>query len=172
MIAVVLLLAANDPAFPAQRALAGAMLKQVGVGTRRATIFKVEAYVGALYARQEARTDNAILSPDEPKVFDVFLLRSVGKSAIGDAFIKGIRESSPTPLDEQEVARFKVWLADFSRGDRLLIEYVPSRGTTLTATQIPAEFSASVGFGQALFAMWIGSRPVDATMKRELLSQR
>ena len=76
--------------------LGGTELSLNGAGLRRATIFNVKVYVGALYLAVSARDPEAIVGSDEPKGVRMRFVRDVSKGKIMDAFREGFEKNVGT----------------------------------------------------------------------------
>jgi hypothetical protein len=76
-------------------------LSLLGVGTRKATIFKVKVYDAALYVEDKAKVD---ASDDTVKVVRMEFLRDVGADDVRKAWEEGLAKSCGTPctLDFKE----------------------------------------------------------------------
>jgi hypothetical protein len=73
--------------------LGGTELRLNGAGVRRATIFNVKVYVGALYLATPARDPEAIVRSDEPKRVRMRFLRDVSRGKAMDAFREGFEKN-------------------------------------------------------------------------------
>lgn len=139
------------------------------MGVRREDLF-FKAYVIALYLQMPATRAQTAIQADEVKRDVITMLRDVRRKmfiqAIEDGIIRNSRSDMPrlrSRLDLLEQA-----VPDLTKGDVLDFTWMPGTGTivrgqgkTLT---IPGK-----DFADALFSVWLGPNPVEASLKRDLL---
>lgn len=61
---------------------------------------------------------------------------------------------------------------DVEAGDRYAITYVPGRGTELSLNGAALGLVPGADLARALFAIWLGEDPLDASLKAQLLGAR
>ena len=61
---------------------------------------------------------------------------------------------------------------DVKPGDRYALTYLPGRGTELSLNGSPLTVIEGADFAAAYFGIWLGRRPIDEKLKRELLKGR
>jgi len=141
-----------------------------GMGIRKATIFRVKVYVAALYVENRSRNAEELLRSEQIKRYDVILLRDVDRDDIIDVFRKGlVKNSADWAKMKGRFAQFAAWLSDFKERDTISLLYVPGRGVTVT---LKGQVKGTIGgadFASALFAIWLGTDPVDDGLKDALL---
>jgi hypothetical protein len=151
--------------------LGGTELRLNGAGVRRATIFNVKVYVGALYLATPARDPEAIVRSDEPKRVRMRFLRDVSRGKAMDAFREGFeknvgaRAAALRPDLDRVAAAIP---AEMKRGMELTVTYLPGKGTTVAG---PAGEVTVAGkpFADAMFRCWLGVHPADDDLKRAML---
>lgn len=151
----------------------GAELALNGVGLRRATMFNVKVYVGALYLAARSRDPSAIVLADAPKSVHMSFVRDVGKDKVMDAFREGFEKNSAPDAKTlvPELARVaSVIPPEMKKGMRLAVTYVPGKGTTVVA---PAGEVTIAGkpFADAMFRNWLGPHPADDGLKNAMLGR-
>ena len=151
--------------------LGGTELSLNGAGLRRATIFNVKVYVGALYLAVSARDPEAIVGSDEPKGVRMRFVRDVSKGKIMDAFREGFEKNVGTAAAALGPGLDRVAAAipaEMKRGMELTVTYVPGKGTTVAG---PAGEVTVAGkpFADAMFRCWLGEHPADEDLKRAML---
>ncbi len=143
-----------------------------GAGVRTKTMFKVKVYVGALYVTQRTSDPVAIVSADAPKVIRLVLLRDVDRSSMLNAFREGIENNSPgqAPALDPKLKQVEAGFPpEFKEGQVLAVAYVPGRGTTVAVEGQKGVTIEGKDFADALFRVWLGAQPADATLKTGLL---
>jgi hypothetical protein len=153
--------------------LGGAALKLNGVGLRRATVFNVKVYVGALYLPVPSSDPEAIVRADEPKCVWMRFVRDVGKEKIMGAFHAGFERNVGAAARALEPGLLRVAAAiprEMKKGMQLAISYLPGRGTTVVspAGEVTVEGKP---LADAMLLTLLGTRPADETLKKALLGR-
>ncbi|MCY4755671.1 chalcone isomerase family protein [Pelomonas aquatica] len=155
----------------------GKELKLNGAGVRVRIVVKV--YAMALYLTEKKTTTAGVLESSGPRRFTLGLLREVTGDELGQAFMAGITANT----DKAERSKFVNQLAQFGeafvsipqakKGDIITVDWVPDTGTVmaLNGKQIGDPLK-DVGFYNAVLKIWLGDKPVDSTLKPELLGSK
>ncbi|HET9598343.1 MAG TPA: chalcone isomerase family protein [Anaeromyxobacteraceae bacterium] len=149
----------------------GARLALNGVGLRRATLFKVKVYVGALYLATPSRDADAIVAADEPRTVHMTFLRDVEKDKVLGAFREGFEKNSASQARElvpllDRIA--KVIPATMKPRQALVVTYAPGKGTTVVGPEGAATVEGKP-FADALLRNWLGRDPADGDLKKAML---
>ena len=156
--------------------VAGKDLKLNGAGMRTRFGFKVYALV--LYLPEKKDTPAGVLESSGPRRFSLGLLREVTGDDLGQAFIAGITANT----DKAERSKFVNQLAQFGeafvnipqgkKGDIITVDWVPDTGTVMTYNGKPiGEPMKDIAFYNAVLKIWLGEKPVDSTLKPQLLGK-
>jgi hypothetical protein len=136
---------------------------------RWAYVFKV--YLAGLYVAEGDQTQQ-VLDADVARRLEIVYLRGFSaedftnstralvRRNIGDAAFLAL---------EADIEEFNLFYADVQPGDRYALEYVPGRGTSLFLNGELLGSSPGAELSRALFSMWLGSRPIDEALKRDLM---
>ena len=156
---------------PGSVAIDGGELRLNGAGLRRATMFNVKVYVGALYLTAPSTDPELIVRGDAPKSVHMTFLRDVDQGKVMDAFREGFDKNSPADAKALLPALSRVATVvpkEMKKGMQLAITYVPGKGTTVTG---PAGEVIIEGkpFADAMFRNWLGPKPADEDLKKSLL---
>lgn len=149
----------------------GVALTLNGAGIRSKMFFKI--YVAGLYLENPATEATAVLADTGHKQMIMhFLYNEVGREKLVDAWNEGFagnlsreQRASLAPRIEQ----FNAMFATVTKGDTIVLEYIPERGTSVT---IAGEVRGAVegkDFCDALFSIWLGEKPVTKDLKNDLL---
>ncbi len=140
-----------------------------GTGILRVMVF-AKVYAGALYLPADCPSKLAL--SDVPKRLEVEYFRSFAGDEFGPATNKKISEN----VDPQTYKRLQPRIEyhnslyqDVQPGDRYVLTYIPGKGTELTLNGEPKGIIEGADFAAALFSIWLGSRPISDSMKKELL---
>jgi hypothetical protein len=69
------------------------------------------------------------------------------------------------------IERFRALCEDVEPGDRYSLTYVPGIGTELGLNGEPVGVIEGADFSSALFAIWIGDRALDESLREQLLAK-
>jgi hypothetical protein len=140
-----------------------------GTGLLRVMVF-AKVYVGALYLPEDCPSDMAL--SDVPKRLEVEYFRSIAGDDFGAATNKKISENVDPQTYERLRSRIEYHNSlyqDVNAGDRYALTYIPGRGTELTLNGESKGIVEGADFAAALFSIWLGSKPISESMKKELL---
>jgi hypothetical protein len=155
---------------PERTTVAGHPVVLNGAGLR--TRFLLKVYVIGLYLERPATDAASIVAVDSVRRADIHVLRSLSgseiASAIGDAFERNAGDAAPRLADR--LRRFKAMFPPVEQNDVIVLTYVPGTGTTVVAKGKEAGIIEGKDFADVLFAVWIGSNPVDAALRSALLA--
>lgn len=149
----------------------GEELQLNGAGTR--TRFFVRVYVGALYTPETVTDGESALAMAGPRRVLLELLREVGRDTMVDALVEGL-DGTMSDADRErlsgEIEAFRaLFTEDFASGDRVYLDLVPGQGLVLT---LNGEHRGAIGseeFARFVFAIWLGDKPADRRLKRDML---
>ncbi|MDR7269189.1 hypothetical protein J2X20_001818 [Pelomonas saccharophila] len=156
--------------------VAGKELKVNGAGVRVRIVVKVYSLV--LYLPEKKDTTAGVLESQGPRRFSIGMLREVTGDELGQAFMAGITANT----DKAERSKFVNQLAVFGeafvnipqgkKGDIITVDWIPDTGTVmaLNGKQI-GEPMKDINFYNALLKIWLGDKPVDSSLKPQLLGK-
>jgi hypothetical protein len=158
-------------AFASQLRAGAAVLRLHGVALLRyRAVLKV--YVAALYLG-EGVAPEAVLG-DVPRRLEIAYFRSIPADAFARATRDGIaRNVSPVALAAlaDRLERLGGLYADVDPGDRYALTYQPGLGTELALNGRPLGRIEGADFATAVFSIWLGEAPLDASLKAGLLGR-
>jgi len=144
-----------------------------GAGIRTRVIFKV--YVGALYLSQKKSVAAEALAQKSAKRVALTMLRELSAQELNEAFENGIKANhSATEVEvlKPRIAELLSLLTDVKKGDVIVLDFLPESGTVVSLNAavkgkpIPGE-----DFYRALLRIWLGDKPVDGDLKKDMLGQ-
>ncbi len=145
-----------------------------GLGVRSVLFFKV--YVAGLYLIDKSKNSQDVLSNGEPKRLQLQMLRDVDAADIKKALIDGMRERCSESqwialkARASQLARTIDMIGRSKKGDTIALDFVPDRGMTLTYNHVIQGNSIhGQDFYNAILSIFIGERPVDASLKQGLM---
>ena len=152
----------------------GSSLKLNGMGVRTKTMLKVKVYVAGLYLTTPSHDAAAIVAADEAKqVLMHFLYKKVEKDKLTEAWREGFANNSATvlPALKARLDEFCALWPDMASGERAVITYLPGTGTRLELNGKEAGVIPGKDFADALFAVWLGTKPADTGLKEGILGK-
>ena len=159
----------DDIYFDDHYTTADTSLQLRGTGLLRVMVF-AKIYVAALYLPEDQPSKLAL--SDVPKRLEVQYLRSVAGKDFGPATNKKVSENVDPQTFEQLQPRLEYHNSlyqDVQPGDRYALTYIPGKGTELTLNGEPKGIIEGADFAAALFAIWLGPKPISESFKQELL---
>lgn len=149
--------------------VAGKDLRLNGMGKRTEdALFK--AYVIGLYLEKRTTDAAAAIMTNEPKRIVLDMLRNVSRQTFVQAVETGMARNAGSlmPTIRGRLDLLEKALPDLKKGNVLDITYLPAVGTIISGQgrqlTIPGK-----DFSDALLSVWLGPKPVNETLKRELL---
>jgi hypothetical protein len=162
--------AVSGVSMPEVVSVAGKDLRLNGMGLRKMHVF-FDVYVVGLYLEKPTTDAGAAVTTDEAKRIVLVMLRDVSRSQFVEAVKEGIlRNSGPEmPTLRTRLDRMEEALPALKKGNVLDFTYLPGAGTLMRGQgremTIPGK-----DFGDALFSVWLGPKPISEALKRQLLS--
>ena len=151
-----------------------ATLQLNGAGVRTKVVFDI--YVAALYLGEKSKKADAVLADAGNKRVALHILFGLKSEALLEAFKNGIDNNHSaaelTALD----APLKKFNAIFNsvpevhKGDVILIDYLAGVGTKVTVNGVERGVVDGAEFNRALLKIWLGNRPVQDDLKKDMLN--
>ena len=142
-----------------------------GVGVRRATVFNVHVYVGALYLEQRTTETKVALEPRRSKLLELHFVRDVSRTEMLEAMQEGVDKNAGPQLAaaKQHMQSFERYLPDLHKGTLLRLAYTPGRGLEVRANGKLLGTEQNDDFANLVFRIWLGEHPPDNKLKAQLL---
>lgn len=152
-------------------------LKLNGAGIRYKLVFKV--YVIGLYLPEKKTAVADVLAVPGARRVTITMLRDVGSEEFGKAFATGIEhntDAAERAALAAPMAKFNAMFAtapELKQGDVLHLDWMSGSGMVvlLNGRKI-LEPIADAAFYNAVLRIWLGARPVDDKLKRQLLGEQ
>jgi len=149
----------------------GATLVLNGAGVR--SKWFLDLYVAGLYLEAPQDDPRQVIRADRPMLLRLEIISGLITSekmeaATREGFAKAAAEGYVAAPDEIE-AFIEVFRAPIEKGDRFDLAYRVDSGVTVFKNAVPQRSILGLPFKQALFAIWLGGEPAQASLKRELL---
>lgn len=154
--------------FPDTATVGGKPVLLNGMGVRVAYVF-VKVYVAGLYLEQKTSDGPTAVQTDEPKRMVLQFLREVTHDEMIDAMQEGFAHTASAALAPQVAQLSAFFTEPLPEGSQTTFDYVPGTGTTVTISGKERGTIPGADFMQALWGIWLGSKPADASLKSRLL---
>ena len=133
-------------------------------------------YVGGLYLQNDNESVSDILSSDGAKRFVLYCQNSSIKP---EALIRALNLGITVNHTEDELAKLepmieqfnKIWNAEINQGDKVWIDFLPGKGTMVTINGSEKGLIPGKAFYDAFLKTWIGDKPLNPAMKKQLLGK-
>ena len=152
----------------------GKDLKLNGAGMRIKAIFSV--YAAGMYLTEKKTSLPEVLALEGPKRMVLVMQRDVSSEDFGQSFMTGLNDNSDkaekSKIINQTVKFGEMFasLPGLKKGDVLFLDWIPGSGTvsSLNGKQM-GETVPDVAFYNAVLRLWLGTKPVDSSLKPLLL---
>lgn len=150
----------------------GADLVLNGAGIRSKFFFDI--YIAELYMESpSASVEKIIAAKGSKRMVMHFLYEEVTKDKLVDGWNEGFAgNSSPEDVAalQERIQSFNEMFVDVKKGDRILLDFVPGTGTIVTIAKVEKGVIEGKDFNDALLLIWLGEKPVNKKLKKQLLS--
>ena len=149
----------------------GTVLQLNGAGIR--SKFVVKVYVAMLYLENPGTDrDKVIADPGAKQLIMHFLYKEVDRDALVEGWNDGFTgNGTDEKLDKlkSEIAQFNSLFDTVRKGDRIVLDYVPEKGTTVSINATEKGTVAGKEFNDLLLSIWLGDKPVGKELRKGLL---
>jgi hypothetical protein len=144
-----------------------------GAGVRTKFFFKI--YVGALYLPQKQNLADTIIADEHEHRVALHMLHELSSKKLYGAFSEAIEvnhtHAELAALDAQlkQMAQIFDEVKEVKPGDVITLDYLPASGTQISVNGTARGMIAGAAFNRALLRIWLGSKPVQDDLKKEML---
>jgi len=143
-------------------------MRLTGAGLLR--YWGLKAYTGALYLEEGVSVDEVLA--DKAKRIELEYFRAIKGKDFGPATDKSIAKNvDATTFDRlrPRIDYHNSLYEDVRPGDRYSLTYIPGRGTELALNGEPKGIIEGADFAAAVFSIWLGSKPINTSFKKQIL---
>ena len=149
----------------------GTVLQRHGAGVREK--FLLDIHVGALYLPTRGQDRAIILERDQHARVEMhFLVHQAPADRMAKAWRQAFvanNEAATIAALEDRIDRYVQLFPTAHSGDVFVMEYVPNAGTQVRVNGEPMGTIAGRSFFRALLGVFLGPKPADPDLKRDLL---
>tara|TARA_B100000900_G_scaffold356943_1_gene326977 strand:+ start:867 stop:1406 length:540 start_codon:yes stop_codon:yes gene_type:complete len=157
--------------FPDELSISNETFVLNGGGLREKLGF-LDLYVGGLYLSANSSDANQIVMSSNPIAIRIVIAsRLVSRERFIEALEEGFKNTTVGKYTSMQIESFKEYLSDpFEIGDEIILVYSSEDEITYIYknSEIRGEFSG-LPFKQALFGIWLGDKPAQESLKKEML---
>ncbi len=158
---------------PDRVSLSGSELQLNGAGLRTKLFFKI--YAGGLYLPEPSHDAGAIIAADQPMLVRMhFIYDGVSAEKMRNGWKEGfaVTAAKPSPALAAAIQDFTaLFTTEVRENDVYDIAWLPARGLEVRFNGKLLGMVSGLEFKKALFAIWLGSDPVDEDLKEGLLGR-
>jgi hypothetical protein len=157
--------------FPEHVQARGQTLTLNGLGLRKATIFGIKVYVGALYLAHPTADADAILNSKDPVEIDLAFVFRASASQLRSAWEDGFAKSAsgrPAPL-QGRITQLENWMNGVRSGQKMSFLRIPGVGIQYSLDGAVQGTIPGDDFATAFLAIWLGSSPPSPQLRAGLL---
>ncbi len=157
--------------YPDRIEVDGVELVLNGLGTREATIFKVNVYVAALYLEKPCRDGERAARSEETKRLILHFVRGVDGSDITSAWTEGFEKNSGDNLSGliERIQTLNSWMTAMEDGERMAFTYRPNFGLKVSVKGEVKGVIEGSDFAASFFSIWLGGSPPNPGLRDGLL---
>lgn len=157
--------------FPERIQARGQTLTLNGLGLRKATIFGIRVYVGALYVAHPTADAGAILSSRDPVEIDLAFVFRASAGQLRNAWEEGFEKSAPGELLRlrSRIAQLNGWMTGVKSGQRMTFLSIPGVGIQYSSDGTVLGTIPGGDFTRAFLAIWLGPSPPSPELRAGLL---
>ncbi len=135
-----------------------------GIGLREK--YFIDVYVGALYLPAKTGSANQAIQGDVPKrIVMHFLYERVTAEQLNETWDEGFGKAGTT----SGLAELKGMMRDVTAGQRIVLDYAPGVGTTVTVAGATMGTIAGADFMRTLWTVYLGGSPPTEKLKKGML---
>ena len=159
---------------PDSKNIANKELHLYGLGLREK--YWLDIYVAGLYLPSSFSKPNLssqeIIIAELPKsIHTEFIFPNVPKEKMIETLEENIQNNPKiTQITQEKMHQCQSWMEDYTSGDKVIFDYVPNHGTTITVKGVVKGTISGSDFMQALFSIYLGPNPASEQLKRGLLN--
>jgi hypothetical protein len=141
-----------------------------GMGTRKATLFKVKVYVAGLYVQTLSHNAAEILDSNQLRRIDLHFVHDVSAEKLANAWKESLEKNCPGHCETYQpvLAQLNALMKDVQKGDVMTVTFFPQAIEVSLKNQPPTRIQ-SVGYPKLLLQSWLGEFPPNSDLKEGLL---
>ncbi|TYT75861.1 chalcone isomerase family protein [Desulfobotulus mexicanus] len=143
-----------------------------GAGIRKRAFMNL--YVGALYVKEKSSNATTLINADAPMAIRLHITSGmITRERMLDAINEGFDAATGgniTPIKPQIDTLNGFFNDEIKDGDLIELAYTPASGVIMSKNGETRGSIEGLDFKKALFAIWLGDKPADNRLKRDMLN--
>jgi len=144
-----------------------------GAGVR--TKFFMDLYVGGLYVKEQGMDAAEIVAADEPMAIKLQIISGlITSEKMEDTTREGFENATggnTAPIKDEIDSFIAVFKEKIEKTDVYDLIYVPGKGVETYKNGTFASVTKGLEFKKALFGIWLGDKPAQKSLKKEMLGE-
>jgi len=160
--------------FPDKVALEGKALQLNGIATRKATIFKVKVYVGALYLESPSSDAQAVVASPQLKRIQMQFVRDVGSKDIHKTWRENYEKNcaDACEADKAKLEQLLGYLsADVKSGDQTTYNFLPGKVEVFVGAEKKGVIEGAT-MARTILLSYLGPKVADENLRDGLLGKK
>jgi hypothetical protein len=142
-----------------------------GAGLREK--YWMDLYVAALYVPKKTNEAGKVIYNDTEMAIHIKIISS---SVTRERFIESVNEGFASATHgkatKEEIKKFVSFFSEpIKEGDKINLDYLPGKGVRVTKNGTVKGTIPGIEFKKALFSIWLGTPPVQESLKAEMLGK-
>jgi len=137
--------------------------------------FFIDLYVCGLYLPSKSSNADEIINQDTPMSLKLHIVSSlISSDKMKNGTLEGFEKSTNgnmEPLQEKIDQFIGVFKEEIKKNDIYDFYYLPKVGVQIYKNSILKKTIEGLEFKKALFGIWLGEKPAQSSLKKELLGQ-
>lgn len=157
--------------FPAKLDVKGTKLMYNGAGVREK--YTIDLYVAALYLPKQTTDASKVINANEIQAINLRIISDkVTRDKFNETVKEGFEKVTQGKATSTQISKFTGFFsAPIKDGDDIQIIYKPGKGTAVMVNGKYKGLVEGLEFKKALFSIWLGSKPADTSLKKEMLGK-
>lgn len=140
-----------------------------GIGLREK--YMIDVYVAGLYLTSKTTSAEQAITQDAPKRIVMSMVRDLTKEQLAESIQEAAAKQSLSAEAQAGIDQLSGWMAAVPEGGKVVLDYIPGQGTSLSISGSSKGTVAGTATMQAIWRIYLGSPPVTEDLRRGLLGQ-
>ena len=147
------------------------VLNGAGIRTKKIVV-NIDLYTAGLYVPQKTKDMDALLNSDGKVAIKLHIMsKLITSKKMTDATLEGFEKSTNgnmAPIKKEIDEMISVFSSAIHKDDVYDMVYEPGKGTGIYKNGKLAKIVQGAAFKKALFGIWVGKNPAQASLKTQL----
>jgi hypothetical protein len=142
-----------------------------GAGLREK--YWMDLYVAALYVPKKTNEAGKVIYNDSEMAIHIKIIsNSVTRERFIESVNEGFASATHGKATKEDIKKFVGYFSEpIKEGDKINLDYIPGKGVRVTKNGTVKGTIPGLEFKKALFSIWLGTPPVQESLKNEMLGK-